>query len=108
AILLGFALITTARHTNAAPEIAVRDRVTAEKHPRIWLTPNVLSTLRAKVASDDPDWLRVKTDADRLLAQQMPRFTVTAVTNANPARFTLAEAVPWEHSIPVFIAGGAG
>src|SRR5262245_64425171 len=100
ASLLGLALITTAGYRNAAFEITVRDRVTADQHPRIWLTPNVLSALRAKVASDDPDWLRVKADADGLLTQQMPRFTVTEATNANPVCFTLPEAVPWATAIP--------
>ena len=75
-------------------------------HPRIWLTPEVLSGLRAKAASNDPDWLRVKAQADELLSRPMPRFTVTAATNSSPVRLTIAETVPWTGSTPVFIAGG--
>jgi hypothetical protein len=80
----------------------------ANSHPRIWLTPTVLSGLRAKAAGGDPDWMRVKANADQLLTQPTPRFTVTAATNANPVQFTIAESVPWSDSTPVFIAGGTG
>ncbi len=76
-----------------------------ERHPRIWLTPPVLSALRAKAGSGDPDWLRVKASADQLLARRMPRFTVTAATNSNPVQFTIIEPVPWSRSTPVFIGG---
>ncbi|HEY7057265.1 MAG TPA: hypothetical protein VH458_12105 [Vicinamibacterales bacterium] len=82
--------------------------VPADSHPRIWLTPTLLSTLRAKAGSGDADWLRVKASADQLLSQQTPRFTVTAATNANPVQFTIAETVPWSGSTPVFIGGGTG
>ena len=42
------------------------------------------------------------------LTRRMPRFTVTAATNSNPVRFTLAEPVPWSGSTPVFIGGATG
>ena len=80
----------------------------SDRHPRIWLTPTVLSVLRAKATSGDRDWLDVKAYADQLLIRRMPRFTVTAATNSTPVRFTLAEPVPWPQSASVFIAGGAG
>src|SRR5262245_58029292 len=80
----------------------------ADSHPRIWLTPAVLSALRAKAASGDGDWQRVKASADRLLSRRMPRFTVTAATNTNPVRFTIAESVPWLGSVPLFIGGASG
>ena len=80
----------------------------AETHPRIWLTPAALSALRAKAASGDDDWQQVKATADRLASRRMPRFTVTAATNANPVRFTILESVPWLGSAPIFIAGATG
>jgi hypothetical protein len=79
-----------------------------DRHPRIWLTPAVLSALRAKAASGDRDWLSLKRSADQLLARRMPRFTVAAATNSNPVQFTLAEPVPWPATTPVFIGGGTG
>jgi hypothetical protein len=80
----------------------------SDGHPRIWLTPAVLSTLRSKAASGDRDWLEVKAYADELLTRRMPRFTVTAATNSNPVQFTIAEPVPWPEATPVFIGGGTG
>jgi hypothetical protein len=80
----------------------------SDRRPRIWLTPAVLSSLRAKAASGDADWLRLKARADELLSRRMPRFTVNAVSNTNPARFDLAEPVTWPASTPVFIAGATG
>lgn len=80
----------------------------SKKHPRIWLTPTTLSALRAKAESGNPEWLRVKAYADELLTRRMPRFTVTAASNSNPVRFTLAEALPWSGSTAVFIAGATG
>ena len=82
--------------------------VDSKKHPRIWLTPTTLSALRAKAGSGHPDWLRVKAYADELLTRRMPRFTVTAATNSNAVRFTLAEPIPWSGSTPVFISGATG
>ncbi len=78
------------------------------RHPRIWLTPTLLTALRAKAGSGDRDWLRVKAQADQLLTRRMPRFTVTAATNSSPVRFTIAEPVPWHGSTSVFIGGGTG
>jgi hypothetical protein len=80
----------------------------SDTHPRIWLTPTLRSVLRAKVDSGDLDWLLVKASADQLLTRRMPRFTVTAATNSNPVRFTLAEPVPWPGSTSVFIGGATG
>jgi hypothetical protein len=77
----------------------------ASGHPRIWLTPGVLSSLRAKATSGDLDWLRLEAKADQLLKRPMPRFTVRAATNSNPVQFTLSEPVPWTGTTPVFIAG---
>ena len=80
----------------------------ADTHPRIWLTPTVLSALRAKAKSGDPDWPHVRAYADQLLTRQMPRFTVTAATNSDPVQFTIAEPVPWSGSASVFIGGATG
>ena len=80
----------------------------ADTHPRIWLTPTVLSALRAKAGSGDPDWAHVRAYADKLLTRQMPRFTVTAATNSDPVQFTIAEPVPWSGSTSVFIGGATG
>jgi hypothetical protein len=80
----------------------------ADTHPRIWLTPALLSTLRAKAGSGDPDWLNLKARADQLVTRQMPRFTVTAATNSDPVQFTIAEPVPWSGSTAVFIGGATG
>jgi hypothetical protein len=77
-------------------------------HPRIWLTPTLLSSLRAKARSGDLDWQQLKAAADRLLSRPMPRFTVTSATNSSPVRFTLAEPVPWSGSTPVFVGGATG
>src|SRR5262249_6227665 len=52
--------------------------------------------------------LRVKADADRILSQSMPRFTVTGATNSNPVQFTIAENVPWSGATTVFIGGATG
>ena len=78
--------------------ISSSEPLSADTHPRIWLTPALLSTLRAKAGSGDPDWLHVKEHADQLLTRQMPRFTVTAATNSDPVQFTIAEPVPWSGS----------
>src|SRR5262245_19079541 len=96
AIVLGMLLIT-----NEAP-------LRSDSHPRIWLTPTVLSALRAKAGSGNPDWLGVKANADQLLMRRMPRFTVTAATNSDPVRFTIAEPVPWSGTTAVFIGGATG
>jgi hypothetical protein len=95
-VLLGLVLMTDseARHSSTPP--------------RIWLTPAVLSSVRAKAESGDRDWLRLKDYADQLLTRRMPRFTVVAATNTDPLQFTLAEPVPWSGSTPVFIAGATG
>ena len=77
-------------------------------HPRIWLTPPVLSALRAKAGAGDDDWQRLEKIADGLLARRMPRFTVTSATNSNPVQLTMAEPVPWSGATPVFIAGATG
>jgi hypothetical protein len=77
-------------------------------HPRIWLTPTVLSALKAKAGSGDRDWLHLKAEADQLLTRRMPRFTLTAASNSSPVQFTLAEPVPWHGSTPVFIGGATG
>jgi hypothetical protein len=77
-------------------------------HPRIWLTPALLSDLRSRAAASDRHWLRVKAQADALLTCRMPGFTVTAAANTNPVRFTIAEAVPWSGETPVFIGGATG
>lgn len=80
----------------------------SNSHPRIWLTPARLSALRTKAASGDADWRRLVSQADRLLTRRMPRFTLTSATNSNPVQFTIAEAVPWSGSTPLFIAGASG
>jgi hypothetical protein len=97
-------------HTTVLALLAMRgsDALWADARPRIWLTPAALSALRAKAESGDGGWLRVKADADRLLSRSMPRFTVTAATNAAPVQFTIDETVPWSGSTPVFIAGATG
>lgn len=43
-------------------------------HPRIFLTPTVLSALKAKVATNDQDWLEVKASADALLKYNVPVY----------------------------------
>jgi len=35
-------------------------------HPRIWLTPTLISSIQAKVNANDPDWQRLKATADTL------------------------------------------
>ncbi|HKF66367.1 MAG TPA: hypothetical protein VKB36_07560 [Vicinamibacterales bacterium] len=98
------------RHTTvlAALLAIAASTANAAAHPRIWLTPGLLSALHAKASSRDPDWLRVKAEADRLLAHPMPHFTVIGATNASPVQFTLAEPVPWSGSTPLFIGGATG
>jgi Right handed beta helix region len=80
----------------------------ADAHPRIWLTPDSLVTLRAKAARHDPDWEQLKSAADELLGTASPRFTVTAATNSNPVQITLAEAIPWPAKVQIFVGGGTG
>lgn len=77
-------------------------------HPRILLTPTLLSTLRAKARSGDADWLHIKASADKLLTRPMPHFTVTAATNSSPVQVTIAEPLPWSGSTPLFIGGATG
>jgi hypothetical protein len=82
--------------------------LSADTHPRIWLTPTLLSALRTKAESGDPDWQRVRAAADRALTRKMPRFTVTAATNSNPVQVTIAEEVPWSGTASVFMGGATG
>jgi hypothetical protein len=99
AALIGLWMANDQPQPHAAP---------AAIHPRLWLTPALLSAVRAKAASGDRDWTSVKAEADRLVATRMPHFSVTAATNTNPVEFTLKESIPWRDSVPVFIGGGAG
>ncbi len=43
-------------------------------HPRIFLTPTVISELQAKVAANDPDWLELKAQADKLSKYTVPAY----------------------------------
>ena len=47
-------------------------------HPSIWLTPEVITFLKAKRAAGDPDWREIKEQADRYLT-----FTVAPYHHAN-------------------------
>lgn len=53
--------------------LAAQSAWALNSHPRIWLTPSLLSTLIAKMNVNDPDWLALKASAD-----QYKTFTVAA------------------------------
>jgi hypothetical protein len=62
AVLLTGLLLLTGQtpHTQGAPPVTVRDG-----HPRIWLTPPVLTRLRAQAAANSPRWQALKSAVDR-------------------------------------------
>lgn len=57
AIVLGISLLLTAAHASSV----------RSDHPRIWLTPERLATLQARVAANTIEWQQVKQTADRYL-----------------------------------------
>ena len=59
--LLGLAL-------TPALELAAAD------HPRVLITPAVVTALKSKQAAGDPDWLELKTQADRYLASTVAPY----------------------------------
>lgn len=77
-------------------------------HPCIWLDTATLAVLETKEAAMDADWLTIKGAADALLSVNMASFTVTGVTKAASAEFTISEAVPWSTTALVYIGGGTG
>jgi hypothetical protein len=77
-------------------------------HPRIWLSPQMLSDLSAKVAAHDPDWIAAKAIADASVSWPLPIMTITGATNANPVQFTIVETVPMASGGSLFIGGGTG
>jgi hypothetical protein len=52
----------------ASGPIAVRP------HPRLFLSPAILQRVKAKAAANDPDWVGVRRDADRLAGQRVARY----------------------------------
>lgn len=79
-------------------------------HPRIWLTPTLISSLQAKKAASATDWSTVLTAANALLTKVPPTITIVAATNSNPVQFTVAEAsLPWSQAgMEIAITGATG
>lgn len=76
--------------------------------PFIWLDTSVLARVTAKKNANDADWLSVKSDADYYAGRPAPSFTITNITNAEPAVATIAETVPWTDREDVYIGGATG
>src|SRR5690348_13697867 len=65
-------------------------------HPRIWLDSQKLADLIAKKNANHPDWVAIKAKADVYLNKPiLGNWTITSVTNANPAEFTIVETLPY-------------
>jgi len=62
-------------------------------HPRIWLTSSVLSTLQAKVAANDSDWLELKTAADTYLTYTIPAYDPSATLSKSISY--AYQGLPW-------------
>ena len=78
-------------------------------HPRIWLTSGMLSDMAAKQAAGDPDWIAIKSAADKLITLTVPQITILSASNSNPVVFTTKESLPWVGSVStVYLAGGTG
>lgn len=62
-------------------------------HPRIFLTPSVISNLQAKVTAHDPDWLTLKARADVIVARTVAAYD----RNSTPDGYIYYsyEGFPW-------------
>lgn len=62
-------------------------------HPRIFITSSVLSSLQAKVAANDADWLTLKARADVIVARTVAAYD----RNATPEGYIYYsyEGMPW-------------
>lgn len=72
ALLPLFWLLPGATKLSADVQVKVQAGAT---HPRIFLTPTLLSRLRAKAAANDPDWLDLKAEADQLVTWAVPAYS---------------------------------
>lgn len=45
-------------------------------HPNIWLTPSLITTLKAKASAGNSDWLTLKASADQLVTKAVNPFAV--------------------------------
>ena len=82
---------------------------TVSFHPRIWLTSQMISDMKAKRAAADPDWIAIKASADDILSRRIPKLTIVSATNANPVVFKAAESLPWHgEATRVYLAGATG
>ena len=81
-----------------------RDASAINPHPRLWLTPQVLSDIAAKQRSNDADWKVIKSNADGILKLKVPRVTIVRATNTNPVQFTSMETLPWDAGMVTFSA----
>ena len=50
-------------------------------HPRIWLTPGLLSVLNTKKVANDPDWLALKARADLYKTYTVPAYDRSACSS---------------------------
>ncbi len=62
-------------------------------HPRIFLTSSVLSSLQAKVAANDSDWLALKARADVIVARTVAAYDRTATPEGYI--YYSYEGIPW-------------
>src|SRR5687768_14210732 len=67
------------------------------RHPRIFVTPSVVSQIRAKVTAGDPDWLEVKSRADALLLRSVAPYC-RGCAPANSIAYTY-EGLGWKDAI---------
>jgi hypothetical protein len=89
--------------------VVASEAQTVTSHPRIWLTSQMISDMTAKQAASDPDWVAIKSAADSILSQSLPKLTIVSATNANPVVFTTVEPLPWNGAVPsVYLAGASG
>jgi hypothetical protein len=89
--------------------VAAGGTQTVTPHPRIWLTSQMISDMKAKKAAADPDWVAIKVSADDILSRRIPKLTIISATNANPVVFKTTESLPWHGTAPrVYLAGATG
>jgi hypothetical protein len=75
--------------------VAVQPAWSLNPHPRIWLDPATKTTLVAKVAKSDADWVKLKQYADQALSYAIPTVTIVSATNSNPVTFTTSGPIPF-------------
>jgi hypothetical protein len=62
-------------------------------HPRIWITPSLLSDMQNLRQVNDPLWTNFKAQADTYKGKSVFKYTIISATNANPVVFTTKETV---------------